>query len=38
MGVRALPTILIMKGDEEVARVSGVKNKEELKSWIQENV
>jgi len=37
MGVRALPTIIIMKGDEEAARTSGVKKKEELKGWIQEN-
>lgn len=38
MGVRALPTILIMKGDEEVARASGAKDKDELKSWIRENI
>lgn len=38
MGVRALPTILIMEGDEEVARVSGAKDKDELKSWVQENI
>jgi thioredoxin len=38
MGVRALPTMVIMKGDEEVARTSGVKKKEELKGWVQENV
>lgn len=37
MGVRALPTMIIMKGDEEVARTSGVKKKDELKSWVQEN-
>ena len=38
MGVRALPTIIIMKGDEEVARTSGAKKKDELKSWIEENI
>lgn len=38
MGVRALPTIVIMKGDEEVARVSGVKKKDEFKTWVQENI
>lgn len=37
MGVRALPTMVIMQGDEEVARTSGVKKKDELKQWIQEN-
>lgn len=37
MGVRALPTMVIMKGDEEVARTSGVKKKDELKKWVQEN-
>lgn len=37
MGVRALPTMIIMKGDEEVARTSGVKKKDELKAWVQEN-
>lgn len=38
MGVRALPTMVIVKGDQEVARTSGVKQKDELKSWIQENI
>lgn len=37
MGVRALPTMIILKGDEEVARTSGVKKKDELKNWVQEN-
>jgi len=36
-GVRALPTLLIMKDGEEVARTSGAMPKEKLKSWIQEN-
>lgn len=38
MRVRALPTILIMKGDQEVARTSGVKKKDEFKAWVQENI
>lgn len=37
-GVRALPTILIFKNGEEVARKSGAMKKEELKGWVQENV
>lgn len=37
-GVRALPTILIVKDGEEVARKSGVLKKEELVDWIQDNV
>lgn len=37
MGVRALPTLLIVKDGEEVARKSGLMNKDQLKSWIQEN-
>ena len=36
-GVRALPTLLIVKNGEEVARSSGVMKKEELKTWIVEN-
>ncbi|MEF8880237.1 MAG: thioredoxin [Candidatus Nanohaloarchaea archaeon] len=36
MGVRALPTLLIMKNGEEIARNSGLMSKEQLKSWIQE--
>lgn len=38
MGVRALPTTLIVKGGEEVARNAGVMQEEELKDWIEENV
>ncbi len=36
MGVRALPTLLILKDGEEVGRKSGMMNKDQLKSWIQE--
>ncbi len=35
--VRALPTLLILKDGEEVARKSGLMSKDELKDWIQEN-
>lgn len=37
LGVRALPTLVIMKGDEEVARQTGAMPKEKLETWIQEN-
>ncbi len=37
MGVRALPTTLIVRGGDEVARNAGVMKKEELKDWIEEN-
>ncbi len=37
-GVRALPTLVIFKNGEEVARNAGVMQKDELTSWIQENV
>lgn len=37
-GVRALPTLMIFKDGEEVARKSGVVGKEDLVGWIQENV
>ena len=37
-GVRALPTLLIIKNGEEVSRTSGAMKKEELKNWIKENV
>lgn len=36
MGVRALPTLLIIKEGEEVARNSGAMTKEQLTSWIKE--
>jgi thioredoxin len=37
LGVRALPTLVIMKGDEEVARQTGAMPKEKLQTWIEEN-
>ncbi|QGA80263.1 thioredoxin [Candidatus Nanohalobium constans] len=37
LGVRALPTLLIMKNGEEIARKSGAMPKQKLESWIQEN-
>ena len=36
-GVRALPTLLILKDGEEVARTSGAMPKQKLESWIEEN-
>lgn len=36
-GVRALPTLLIMRNGDEVARKSGAMSKKELKDWVQEN-
>ena len=36
LGVRALPTLVIMKGDEEVARQTGAMPKEKLQTWIEE--
>ncbi|MFB6159385.1 MAG: thioredoxin domain-containing protein [Candidatus Nanohalobium sp.] len=36
-GVRALPTLLILKDGEEVARTSGAMPKNKLKNWIKEN-
>lgn len=37
LGVRALPTTLVVKGDEEVARKSGAMNEDELRSFVEEN-
>jgi len=37
LGVRALPTLVIMKGDEEIARQTGAMSKEKLQNWINEN-
>lgn len=37
LGVRALPTLVIIRNGEEVTRKSGALNKEELTSWIKEN-
>lgn len=36
-GVRALPTTLIVRNGEEVARSAGVLDKDELVSWIEDN-
>jgi thioredoxin len=36
-GVRALPTLLILKNGEQVARTSGAMPKKKLKNWIKEN-
>ncbi len=36
-GVRALPTLVIYRDGEEVARKSGLMKKDELKNWITEN-
>jgi len=37
IGVRALPTTIMMKNGEEVARNAGVMQEDELKDWIEEN-
>lgn len=38
MGVRALPTCMILQGGEEVARKSGAMSKQEFKNFLEENV
>lgn len=35
--VRALPTMVIYSGGEEVSRKSGLVSKEELKNWVEDN-
>lgn len=37
-GVRALPTLLIYRDGEEVARKSGAMGKDELVNWIESSV
>lgn len=37
LGVRALPTTVIVKGGEEVSRNAGIIQADELESWVQEN-
>lgn len=37
LGVRALPTTLVLKGDEEVARSAGALKEDELKNFVKEN-
>jgi thioredoxin 1 len=37
LGVRALPTMLILKDGEEIARTSGAMPKQKLKNWVEEN-
>ncbi|MEA3399810.1 MAG: thioredoxin domain-containing protein [Armatimonadota bacterium] len=36
--VRATPTLVLLKGGEEVARTVGAKRAEELNEWLQENL
>ncbi len=36
MGVRALPTLLIIKDGEEIARQTGVMTEKQLRTWIEE--
>jgi len=36
-GVRALPTLIMIRNGEEVARASGAMKKEKLTEWIQNN-
>ncbi|MFB6213586.1 MAG: thioredoxin [Candidatus Nanohaloarchaea archaeon] len=38
LGVRALPTTLILKGGEEVDRNAGVMQADELEDWIEDKV
>jgi thioredoxin 1 len=38
LGVRALPTTVIVRGGEEVARKAGAMNRKELESFIEQNV
>lgn len=35
--VRALPTTIVLKGGEQVARKEGMMQEDELKDWISEN-
>lgn len=37
MGVRALPTTIMIQDGDEVARNAGVLDKDELKDWIKDN-
>lgn len=34
-GVRAIPTMIIMEGEEQVDRKSGALDKESLKNWVE---
>lgn len=36
-GVRALPTLVIYRNGEEVARQSGAMSKSDLKQWVEQN-
>ncbi|MFB6193257.1 MAG: thioredoxin [Candidatus Nanohaloarchaea archaeon] len=38
LGVRALPTMVILSGGDEVARKSGAMNKSDLVDWIKSNL
>ena len=36
--VMSIPTYVIEKDGKEVARISGVRSKEEFKSWVEEQL
>jgi thioredoxin 1 len=37
LNIRSIPTLIIFKGGKHVATMTGFKNKDELKSWIESN-
>ena len=36
-GIRAVPVLVLLEGDKEVARSVGVKTVDQLKSWVMAN-
>tara|TARA_R110000868_G_scaffold56546_3_gene174964 strand:- start:34175 stop:34393 length:219 start_codon:yes stop_codon:yes gene_type:complete len=37
-GIRAIPTLILMRGNKEIARQSGAMNAPMLKQWIEQNL
>lgn len=33
-GIRSVPTLILIEGEKEIKRMSGVKKAEELKQWV----
>jgi thioredoxin 2 len=37
-GIRSIPTMILFNGGQEVARVSGAMNAQQIQNWVQQNL
>ncbi len=37
-GIRSIPTMILFNGGQELARVSGAMNTQQIQSWVQQNL